>query len=188
MAKSFKVGLVQMAMSPRPEENLDRAAAAVAEAARRGAEVVCLPELFRTPYFCQREDQALFDLAEPVPGPSTERLGRAARVARWARAAPVSERAAPAPAKHGGGGVMRCYRDADGEAVVEVLDEGPGVAADQLDKLAAPFFRADDARSQANGAGLGLAIAQAIAEAHGGRLVLANRTPRGFSAKLILPG
>ena len=90
-------------------------------------------------------------------------------------------------ARHGGGGVMRVYRGEAGEAVVEVLDEGPGVRADQLDKLAAPFFRADDARSQANGAGLGLAIAQAIAEAHGGRLVLANRSPRGFSAKLILP-
>ena len=90
-------------------------------------------------------------------------------------------------ARHGGGGVMRVYRGEVGEAVVEVLDEGPGVPADQLEKLAAPFFRADEARSQANGAGLGLAIAQAIAEAHGGRLVLANRSPRGFSAKLILP-
>ena len=91
-------------------------------------------------------------------------------------------------AKHGDGGVMRVTRGESGEAIVEVLDEGPGVPADQLDRLAAPFFRADDARTQANGAGLGLAIAQAIAEAHGGRLVLANRVPRGFSAKLILPG
>jgi len=50
-----------------------------------------------------------------------------------------------------------------------------------------PFFRSDDARSEPNGAGLGLAIAQAIADSHGGRLELTNRTPRGFSAKLILP-
>jgi signal transduction histidine kinase len=91
-------------------------------------------------------------------------------------------------AKHGGGGIMRAYRSEAGEAVIEVIDEGPGVPADQLNKLAAPFFRADDARSNANGAGLGLAIAQAIAEAHGGRLVFANRAPRGFSAKLVLPG
>jgi signal transduction histidine kinase len=91
-------------------------------------------------------------------------------------------------AKHGGGGVMRAYRGPAGEAIVEVLDEGPGVAPEQLDKLAAPFFRADAARSQSHGAGLGLAIAQAIAEAHGGRLELANRTPHGFSAKLVLPG
>ncbi|MBC7769716.1 MAG: two-component sensor histidine kinase, partial [Phycisphaerales bacterium] len=91
-------------------------------------------------------------------------------------------------AKYGGGGVMRVYRQG-GEAIVDVLDEGPGVPDGQLAKLTAPFFRADDARtSTANGAGLGLAIAQAIAEAHAGRLVLANRTPRGFSAKLILPG
>lgn len=91
-------------------------------------------------------------------------------------------------AKYGGGGVMRVYRSPANEVVVEVSDNGPGVSPDQLTKLAAPFFRADDARSEANGAGLGLAIAQAIAEAHGGRLVLENRTPRGFSAKLVLPG
>lgn len=91
-------------------------------------------------------------------------------------------------AKYAGGGVMRAYREA-GEAVVEVLDEGPGVPAEQLAKLTAPFFRADEARSSsANGAGLGLAIAQAIAEAHAGRLELSNRTPRGFRAKLVLPG
>jgi len=91
--------------------------------------------------------------------------------------------------KYGGGGVMRAYRSAAKEAVVEVLDNGPGVPADQLTKLSEPFFRADSARSSnTNGAGLGLAIAQAIAEAHAGRLVLANRTPRGFSASLVLPG
>jgi len=91
-------------------------------------------------------------------------------------------------AKYGGGGVMRVYRGESGEAVLEVLDDGPGVQDDQLAELTAPFFRADEARSEANGAGLGLAIAQAIADGHGGRLVLANRSPRGFSAKLILPG
>lgn len=91
-------------------------------------------------------------------------------------------------AKYGGGGVMRVYRSPANEVVVEVSDDGPGVAPHQLGRLAAPFFRADDARSEANGAGLGLAIAQAIAEAHGGRLVLENRDPRGFSAKLVLPG
>jgi signal transduction histidine kinase len=91
-------------------------------------------------------------------------------------------------AKYGGGGVMRVYRSPANEIVVEVSDDGPGVPPNLLGKLAAPFFRADDARSEANGAGLGLAIAQAIAEAHGGRLVLENRIPRGFSAKLVLPG
>jgi signal transduction histidine kinase len=90
-------------------------------------------------------------------------------------------------AKYGGGGVVRVYRNAAGEAVAEVSDEGPGVPPEQLGKIAEPFFRADGARGGADGAGLGLAIAQAIADEHGGRLELANRTPRGFVARLILP-
>src|ERR1051325_6530885 len=72
----YTVGLVQMAMSADPAANLEQAIAKVAEAARAGARLVCLPELFRSRYFAQREDAALFDLAEPVPGPSTEALGR----------------------------------------------------------------------------------------------------------------
>ena len=82
---------------------------------------------------------------------------------------------------------MRAHRNSAGEAVIEVQDEGPGVPPDLIAKLTTPFFRSDEARSEANGAGLGLAIAQAIADGHGGRLVLENRTPRGFSAKLVLP-
>src|SRR3989442_12939621 len=78
---TYKVGLVQMAMSRDPDQNLRAAAAKVAEAAGAGARLVCLPELFRSLYFAQREDAALFDLAEPVPGPTTEALGRAARQA-----------------------------------------------------------------------------------------------------------
>jgi N-carbamoylputrescine amidase len=76
---NYRVGLVQMACSPDPDANLEKAAEQVRAAARQGAEIVCLPELFRTQYFCQREDPALFDLAEPIPGPSTERLASAAR-------------------------------------------------------------------------------------------------------------
>jgi N-carbamoylputrescine amidase len=72
--RPLKVGLVQMAMSPEPAENLARAVAGVREAARGGAAVVVLPELFRSRYFCQSEDAALFGLAEAVPGPSTETL------------------------------------------------------------------------------------------------------------------
>ncbi len=95
MKAKFKVGLVQMAMSPEPQANLDKAAARVEEAARKGAEVVCLPELYRSPYFCQREDAALFDLAEPVPGPSTERLSEVARKAGVAVVVPLFEKRAP---------------------------------------------------------------------------------------------
>ena len=89
-------------------------------------------------------------------------------------------------AKYGGGGVMRVYRD-EAHAIIEVRDQGIGVPEEQIEALSAPFFRADTARNAANGAGLGLAIAQAIAEAHGGKLVLANLAPRGFSAMLVLP-
>jgi N-carbamoylputrescine amidase len=61
-----------------PGANLARAIAGIEDAAARGAELVCLQELFRTPYFCQSEDQDRFDLAEPVPGPTTEALAKVA--------------------------------------------------------------------------------------------------------------
>ncbi len=92
---SFRVGLVQMAMAASAEENEAKAAAAIREAAGRGAQVVCLPELYRTPYFCQTEDHAQFALAEPVPGPTTEALGAVARACRVGVIAPVFERRAP---------------------------------------------------------------------------------------------
>jgi N-carbamoylputrescine amidase len=75
----FRIGLVQMSCSPDPEANLEKAAAKVAEAAQQGAQVICLPELFRSQYFCREEDARLFDLAESIPGPSTERLSQVAR-------------------------------------------------------------------------------------------------------------
>jgi len=74
----FKVGLVQMSMTADPAANLAKAIAQVKAAARQGTALVCLPELFRTLYIGQREDHALFDLAEPVPGPTTEALGKLA--------------------------------------------------------------------------------------------------------------
>ena len=79
MAEKFRVGLVQMSATPDPDENLERAVERLRRAAAKGAQIVCLPELFRTQYFCQREDAALFDLAEPIPGPTTERLAKAAK-------------------------------------------------------------------------------------------------------------
>jgi N-carbamoylputrescine amidase len=66
------IGLIQMACSANSAENLERAVTKVEEAAKNGAQIICLPELFRSQYFCQQEDAALFDLAESVPGPSTE--------------------------------------------------------------------------------------------------------------------
>jgi N-carbamoylputrescine amidase len=78
---SFRLGLVQMSCSPDAAENVEKAADKVREAAKRGAQIVCLQELFRTPYFCQREDASIFDLAEPIPGPTTELFGRIAKEA-----------------------------------------------------------------------------------------------------------
>jgi len=90
----YIAGLVQMSCSPRPEENLQKASALVEDAAHRGAEIVCLPELFRSQYFCQREDAALFDLAETVPGPTTEALAKIAKARGVVIVAPVFERRA----------------------------------------------------------------------------------------------
>jgi N-carbamoylputrescine amidase len=84
-----------MAMSFDLDENLAAAVRKVEEAARKGAQVVCLPELFRSPYFCQREDAALFDLAEPVPGPSTNTFSTLAQRLGVAVVVPVFERRAP---------------------------------------------------------------------------------------------
>jgi N-carbamoylputrescine amidase len=94
-ADKFEVGLVQMSCSPEPDDNLERAVAHVREAARLGAQVICLPELFRTQYFCQREDASLFDLAEPIPGPSTGRFCQLASELRVAIELSLFERRAP---------------------------------------------------------------------------------------------
>jgi N-carbamoylputrescine amidase len=91
----YKVGLIQMAMTADPEKNLRTAVSRVTEAARSGAKLICLPELFRSLYFAQREDAALFDLAEPVPGPSTEALAAVAKRAGVVIIVPLFERRAP---------------------------------------------------------------------------------------------
>jgi N-carbamoylputrescine amidase len=92
MADRFTVGLVQMACSGDPDDNLARARERVREAAGRGAQVVCLPELFRSRYFPQVEDQALFDLAEPLDGPTTRAMALLARELRIAIVASIFER------------------------------------------------------------------------------------------------
>jgi N-carbamoylputrescine amidase len=93
--QAFTIGLVQMRATADPERNLATAVSGVREAAARGARVVCLPELFRSLYFCQTEDHANFDLAEPVPGPTTDAMGALARELEVAIVASVFERRAP---------------------------------------------------------------------------------------------
>jgi N-carbamoylputrescine amidase len=106
----FRIGLVQMRCTDDPAANLDTAIARVREAARDGARIVCLPELFRSRYFPQREDHAAFALAEPVPGPTTEALARVARELGVVVIAPLFERRA-AGVYHNSAAVL----DASGE-------------------------------------------------------------------------
>jgi N-carbamoylputrescine amidase len=110
MTEKFTVALIQMAMTLDPRENLTRGIASVEEAADRGAQLICLPELFRSQYFCQREDAAMFDLAEAVPGPTTQALGKVARARQVVVIAPLFERRA-AGVYHNSAAVI----DADGE-------------------------------------------------------------------------
>jgi N-carbamoylputrescine amidase len=90
----FRIGLVQMQCALDPEENLAKAEDRCRQAAARGAQIVCLPELFRSQYFCREEDARLFDLAEPIPGPSTERLSSIAKQEKVVIIASLFERRA----------------------------------------------------------------------------------------------
>src|SRR5262245_4411733 len=83
-----------MSCSRDLEENLVKAEQRVRDASDRGAQIVCLQELFRSQYFCREEDARLFDLAEPIPGPSTERLGAVARERKVVIVASLFERRA----------------------------------------------------------------------------------------------
>src|SRR6516164_11447645 len=79
MPDSFTLAVVQMRIAPDAATNMAAAEAAIRDAAKAGAQVVCLPELFLGPYFCQTEDASLYDLAEPIPGSHSERLSKAAK-------------------------------------------------------------------------------------------------------------
>jgi len=88
------LGLVQMRCGLEPEANLRKAVAGIREAARGGAQIVCLQELFRSQYFCQRQDPSVFDLAEPIPSRSTEQLAQVARETEAVVVASLFERRA----------------------------------------------------------------------------------------------
>src|SRR6201992_2054032 len=96
MAKSStRVALIQMSCEASTDANLAKAVARVREAAENGARLICLPELFRAQYFCQREDHALFDITEPIPGPSTKALSEVVREHKLVVIASLFERRAP---------------------------------------------------------------------------------------------
>jgi len=78
-ADKVKIALVQMKCGPDPEKNFSWAMDFIRDAAKKGAAIVCLPELFRSQYFCQIEDHANFKLAEEIPGRSTTALAKLAK-------------------------------------------------------------------------------------------------------------
>jgi N-carbamoylputrescine amidase len=88
------IGLVQMSCAAEPARNLEKASAEVERAASRGANIVCLQELFRSHYPCQSEDTRHFDLAEPIPGPTSDALGKLAAARKVAIVASIFERRA----------------------------------------------------------------------------------------------
>ena len=107
-----RIGLVQMQCEEDPERNLAEALARIAEAKELGAKIVCLPELFRSRYFCQTEDHDKFDLAEPIPGPTSDALAAAARKHEVVLIGSIFERRA-AGVYHN----SACVYDADGSLV-----------------------------------------------------------------------
>lgn len=92
---SFRIGIIQMSCSDSPRENMEKVIAKIRDAAKQGANVVCTQELFRSQYFCQKEDAATFDLAEEIPGESTVVLGKLAKELNIAIVASLFERRAP---------------------------------------------------------------------------------------------
>src|SRR3954465_11956716 len=94
MSKPFTVGLVQEAISSDVARNVERAEQRIREAAKRGAQIVCLQELFNAPYFCKSQKHERFDLAEPIPGPTIERMRRLARELETVIIVPIFERQA----------------------------------------------------------------------------------------------
>src|SRR5579863_6041650 len=94
MNNKFTVGLVQMHCTTNKEENLARAEEKIREAAARGAQIICMHELFAGEYFCRVEDADLFNLAESVPGPTTDRIAKVAKEKKVALVVSVFERRA----------------------------------------------------------------------------------------------
>jgi N-carbamoylputrescine amidase len=94
MADKFTIGLVQMKCTMDTEENLSHAIDKIREAAKRGAQIISLHELFRSEYFCRTENPDLFNLAEPVPGPATDKLSQIAKECRAALVVSLFERRA----------------------------------------------------------------------------------------------
>jgi len=94
MKEKFTIAGIQLSFSAKPENNLKKTISWVKKAAKQGAQVICLPELYRSQYFCQKEDSRIFDLAETVPGISTNAFQKIAREHKVAIALPIFEKRA----------------------------------------------------------------------------------------------
>ncbi|HEY2546428.1 MAG TPA: nitrilase-related carbon-nitrogen hydrolase, partial [Candidatus Acidoferrum sp.] len=94
MTKKFTIGLLQLRSTPNPKENLAHAIEKIREAGDRGAQIICMDELFHGEYFCRTEDADLFNLAEPIPGPTTEALAQVAKEKKAVVVASLFERRA----------------------------------------------------------------------------------------------
>jgi N-carbamoylputrescine amidase len=95
LQERFTLALIQMRCTADGQANLAKAVEMLRTAAGQGAQIACLPELFRSLYFCQKEDAALFDLAEPIPGPTTQALADVARQTGMVIVGSVFERRMP---------------------------------------------------------------------------------------------
>jgi N-carbamoylputrescine amidase len=94
-SQKFSIGLIQIGLSKNTNDNLKKAIDWINKAAKNGAQVICLPELFRSQYFCQKEDIENFELAETIPGSSTEEIGKAAKKNKVVVVASIFEKRAP---------------------------------------------------------------------------------------------
>ncbi len=94
MASEFTVGIIQDTASADTAATIEASIAHVREAAKRGAQIVCLKELFDAPYFCKAQQCERFDIAEPIPGPTTDRMQALARELEIVLIVPLFERQA----------------------------------------------------------------------------------------------
>ncbi|HEY5915496.1 MAG TPA: carbon-nitrogen hydrolase [Verrucomicrobiae bacterium] len=114
--RHLKIGLIQMSCSPNPRANLQKALQAARHAAKHGARIICTQELFRSQYFCQSENHDFFQLAEPIPGPTTKRFQKFARDAQVVVVVSLFERRAAgvyhntAAVIDADGALLGCYR------------------------------------------------------------------------------
>ena len=144
--KVVRTGLVQMTCVADKQANIRKAVTLARDAAGKGAQIICLPELFRSLYFCQREEYANFALAEPIPGPSTETLGQLAAELGVVIIASLFERRAPG-LYHNTAAVL----DADGRACAP--GETGRVVVTDLHNFATPLVRSANWRASECGKG-----------------------------------